>query len=405
MPYDYIKLAVKNLRHRQLRSLLTMIGIFIGIATVVSLIALGAGLKAAVAAQFASLGTDRLVIQAKGGDFGPPGQNTAVELTEKDLDVVQRSRYVEVATGRLLEPVEVEYNGDLGVEFMISLPEERDQRDLVLSIQNVRAASGRLPESGDGFRVAIGADLADAETTDNPLLLGDTITIQGKKVQIIGILTRRGTPQIDSAIMMSEDAMRELLGEPDKYSMLVAQVTSPEDMELAQQTIEKNLRSSRGVEERKEDFTVETPGSVIASFNTIIGGVTAVLVGIAAISLVVGGIGIMNTMYTAVLERTREIGIMKAVGATNNAILAIFLFESGLLGLTGGIIGVLLGWALSQLVIIAGSASLGPGILSAQLTPQLIFGALAFSFIVGAIAGTFPAYEASRMPPVEALRQ
>jgi putative ABC transport system permease protein len=210
---------------------------------------------------------------------------------------------------------------------------------------------------------------------------------------------------VDSAILMSESVMRELTNSPDEYSLIVAQVVSENRIDAAKESIEKNLRSSRGVRERKEDFLVQTPGSLLDTFNTIIGGITAVLVGIAAISLVVGGIGIMNTMYTAVLERTREIGIMKAVGATNRAVMTIFLTESGLLGLAGGAIGVLLGWGLSQLVVFAGTAALGPGILSADISLPLVAGALAFSFLVGAIAGALPAYEASRLPPVEALRQ
>jgi putative ABC transport system permease protein len=130
-----------------------------------------------------------------------------------------------------------------------------------------------------------------------------------------------------------------------------------------------------------------------------------VLVGIAAISLIVGGIGIMNTMYTAVLERTREIGIMKAVGARNQDVLAIFMFESGMLGLMGGLIGVLLGVGLSQLVVLVGSVALGPGVLGSDLSFSLIIGALGFSFFVGLAAGSLPAYEAARLPPVEALRK
>jgi putative ABC transport system permease protein len=405
MRWDFITLGVKNLKQRKLRSWLTMIGIFIGIATVVSLIALGQGLKTAVAAQFSTLGTDRLTIQARGGGFGPPGQGAAVTLTEQDLRVVQRAQHVAVAAGRLLQGVSMEYNDQRRSRFLVSLPEDTDERDLILSVQNVQAASGRIPKGGDGFRVAVGSDFADDSVFGRALVPGDTILINGKKVDVIGVLTPRGTPQIDGALMMDEDAMRELLDEPDTYSLIVAKVTSEDVITLAQESIEKDLRTSRRVKEGREDFSVQTPGNVLESFNAVIGGVTAVLVGIAAISLIVGGIGIMNTMYTAILERTKEIGLMKAVGARNEHILAIFVFESGLLGLLGGAIGVLLGMGLSQLVVIAGTAALGPGILAADFSPMLILGALAFSFFVGVLAGTFPAYEAAKLPPVEALRQ
>jgi putative ABC transport system permease protein len=406
MLIDYAKLAVKNLRHRQLRSWLTMIGIFIGIATVVALISLGAGLKAAIANQFNSLGTDRLVISAKGGDFGPPGQNTAVEVTEKDLAVIQRSANVRIATGRLLEPAQIEFNDKKNVEFVASLPDDPQERDLILEVQNTDPVVGRYPKRTDGYRVALGSNFAKKDNGyDKPVHVGDNILINGKKVEVVGILESRGNPQFDSSVIMNEGPMRELLNISDRYSMLVAEVASQEAVPQAKAAIEKDLRASRNVKERKEDFTVETSDDVIASFGVIIDGVTAVLIGIAAISLLVGGIGIMNTMYTAVLERTREIGIMKAVGATNEAVLSIFLMESGVLGLTGGAIGVLIGYLLGKLVEFAGAQALGPGIIQAQVTFPLVFGALAFSFLVGAIAGTFPAYEASKLPPVEALRQ
>jgi putative ABC transport system permease protein len=405
MRWDYVKLGVKNLRQRQLRSWLTMIGIFIGIATVVSLIALGAGLKAAVSAQFNSLGTDRLTIAAKGGGFGPPGQGTAVMITEDDLRVVQRSQYVSVATGRLLRGASVLFNDKRRSVFLASVPAETEERDLILSVQNVRAAEGRIPRPGDGYRVAVGSEYTSDERFGRRINVGDSIVINGKKVEVIGVLTKRGTVTIDSAILMDEDAMRELLDVPTEYSVIVAQVPSADLIDLAQEAIEKDLRSSRNVREGREDFTVETPGSVLSSFNTVIGGVTAVLVGIAAISLLVGGIGIMNTMYTAVLERTREIGIMKAVGARNHDVLAIFMFESGLLGLIGGLIGVALGAGLSQIVVIAGSVALGPGVLASQLSLPLILGALGFSFVIGVLAGLLPAYEAAMLPPVEALRK
>ncbi len=404
MLVDYVRLGMKNLRHRQLRSLLTMIGIFIGIATVVSLVALGAGLKAAIAGQFSNLGTDRLIVSAKGGDFGPPGQNTAVELTEADLRVVQRSAYVELATGRMLEPVQMVFNDKRNLELVASLPDDPQERKLVLSVINADPVEGRMPKRGDGYVAAVGSDFSTGDSYGKPIHAGDNIYLNGKKVEVIGVLERRGSVE-DDGIFMNEQAIREIAGVPERYSLIVAQMASEEDIPLASESIAKNLRSSRNVKERKEDFTIQTPGDVLDTFNTVIGGVTWVLVGIAGISLIVGGIGIMNTMYTSVLERTREIGIMKAVGARNSDILAIFIFESGLLGLVGGIIGVILGYLLSKAVVIAGSAALGPGILGADVGFSLVGGALLFSFLVGAIAGAFPAYEASRMPPVEALQQ
>jgi len=164
------------------------------------------------------------------------------------------------------------------------------------------------------------------------------------------------------------------------------------------------LRRSRGLKEGNEDFEVSTTEELMKAFNTLLNIVQGVLVGIALISLVVGGIGIMNTMYTAVLERTKEIGILKAVGAQNRDILSLFLVESGILGLAGGAIGVLLGMGFSKLVELVATMALQTKLLQAYFPWYLTLGSLAFSFLVGTVSGILPAYQASRQKPVDALR-
>ena len=140
------------------------------------------------------------------------------------------------------------------------------------------------------------------------------------------------------------------------------------------------------------------------SFNNIFAVVQGVLVGIAGISLLVGGVGIMNTMYTSVLERTKEIGTMKAIGAKNSHILFLFLVESGLLGLAGGLIGVIIGLGMAKGTEYAATAYIGSPLLQASMDPLIIFGALSFSFIVGTLSGVLPALQASKLKPVDALR-
>jgi putative ABC transport system permease protein len=158
------------------------------------------------------------------------------------------------------------------------------------------------------------------------------------------------------------------------------------------------------VTEKTEDFSILTPDKLLASFGTILSIITVFLVGIAAISLVVGSIGIMNTMYTSVLERTKEIGTMKAIGAKNSDILLVFMIESGLLGLLGGIIGAFLGLGLAFLVANIASTALGENIITVSVNYTLLFGAIAFSFAVGLFSGLAPAWQASKLKPVDALR-
>ncbi|HLC19408.1 MAG TPA: FtsX-like permease family protein, partial [Candidatus Nanoarchaeia archaeon] len=168
--------------------------------------------------------------------------------------------------------------------------------------------------------------------------------------------------------------------------------------------IEQLLRKERDVKEGEEDFTVESPQSILESLDSTLFAVQLFVSIIAAISLFVGGIGIMNTMYTSVVERTRQIGIMKSVGAKNSTIFSLFFLESGLLGAAGGIIGIVLGLIMAYGLAAFGRLVLGTELIQAQVSWTLILGALLFSFVLGTLSGLLPAVQASRMQPVEALR-
>jgi putative ABC transport system permease protein len=158
------------------------------------------------------------------------------------------------------------------------------------------------------------------------------------------------------------------------------------------------------VTDKTIDFTILTPEELLATFGIILNIITAFLAGIAAISLLVGSIGIANTMYTSVLERTKEIGTMKAIGARNSDIMLIFLIEAGLLGAIGGVMGILLGMGISKLIEFIVLNILGSNLLKVQFNIYLIVGSFAFSFLIGAFSGLFPARQASRLNPVDALR-
>ncbi len=168
--------------------------------------------------------------------------------------------------------------------------------------------------------------------------------------------------------------------------------------------MKKKVRKIRGVKEGEEDFSVQTPASIIENVNSVILGVQIFIYIIAGISLLVGGIGIMNTMYTAVVERTKEIGIMKSIGARNSTVFSLFFIESGFLGTIGGAVGALIGYLLATGLAFVGKMVLGSELISAHISPQLIIGSLLFSFVLGSFFGTLPAIGASRLNPVDALR-
>ncbi len=404
MSAEYLKLAVGNLAHRKTRSILTMIGIIIGIAAVIALISLGQGLETAVKLQFSALGSDRLIIQAKGAGFGPPGQNAAATLTKDDLETVQKAQYVRIAAGRLLRPVTVVFNDKEETLFAASVPDENaDERALVLELTKPVLLEGRLLDINDHNKVLVGYRWARENRFDRPMRPGNKIVIDGTRFEVVGTLAQGGNPGFDGAIFLNERAMRDAVGEPDEYSAITARADSDAFVPLAIDAVTRDLRRLRDVKEREEDFTVQSSTQLLESVFAIISVIQAVLVGIAGISLIVGGIGIMNTMYTSVLQRTREVGIMKAIGATNRSILMIFLIEAAILGIIGGAIGIALGIGLAKAVEAGAAIALGPGLLLADIHLSVVLGALAFSMGVGIASGLAPAIQASRMEPVEAL--
>jgi len=232
----------------------------------------------------------------------------------------------------------------------------------------------------------------------------DKILLNNVQVEVATILESVGNPSDDQNIYMFLDTYEEIYGKIDRVDMIYIQVQEGENIEDVADRIKLRLAKFRNVPSENPDFTILTPEQLLSSFSIILNIITAFLAGIASISLIVGGIGIMNTMYTSVLERTKEIGTMKAIGAKNSDILKIFLIESGFLGLIGGIIGVVLGFLISKLTEIIALNYIGSDLLRAASPLWLIIGCLVFSFLIGLVSGYLPARQASRLRPVDALR-
>ena len=399
---DYFSLSFNNLKRRKTRSWLTMIGIFIGIAAVVALISLGQGLQTAIEKQFEDFGSDRIIIQEKGLQ-GPPGSGTSqsTKLTSEDIEIIKGVRGVESAAGMLLKTARIEHNDEIKFNFIVGIPLASDEKE-ALDFFNVE--SGRDLKEDDDKKAVVGISYAEGKVFDKKLDLGNRIIIEGESFEIVGIMERIGNPYDDASVVIPKETMGEIYNIEDEESQIYVKVKDVNEIDRVKEDIERELRKERGEEEGKETFEVTTAEQFLEAFMNIFGVVQAVLVGIAAISLLVGGIGIANTMYTSVLERTKEIGTMKAVGAKNSDILILFLIESGMLGLIGGVIGIIIGIGLSKTAEYIAMTQLGTNILQASVDPILIGGALAFSFLIGAISGVFPAMQASKLKPVDALR-
>ena len=399
---DYFILATRNLRKRKMRSWLTMLGIFISIATIFMLVSVSLGLQGAVEEQFRMLGTDKIFVQPATGFLGPPGSVGGVLLTEDDVNVIGKVRGVKDFSYFTAGNAKVEFAGQ--TRYMMVWGIDPAHMGVYSEIESFKVDEGRLLEKGDKNAIIVGWLFGQEKVFKKQAKVGNKLTINDEDFKIKGSMQRIGNPDDDSMIMMDIDSFRVLFDIPDRVDWIMVQVDEGEDVNEVAERIEKKLRSSRGVTEKNQDFNVIKPEELLESFGSILKTITAFLAGIAAISLLVGGIGIANTMYTSVLERTNEIGIMKAIGAKNKDVFMIFFIESGLLGLVGALMGIILGYGVSKSIEYVAINQLNTDLLQAAAPLYLILGCLAFGFIIGTISGTLPAVQASKTNVVDALR-
>jgi putative ABC transport system permease protein len=243
----------------------------------------------------------------------------------------------------------------------------------------------------------------DKNGFNKQIRVGNSITINGKKYQVKGILEKKGSFIFDQIIMLNDEDLKSISDNGDNVDLIGVKVKSKDLVSTAQKEIEDLLRRRRNVKIGEEDFEVSTPEAALSTVNQILTGIQIFIVMIAAISIIVGSLGIVNTMTTSVLERVREIGIMKAIGAKNSDIFYQFLIEAGLLGMVGGLAGIIFGMGIGYLGTFSINSFLG-ATTSPQINWPLIIITFIGSFVIGAISGIVPAIRAANQKPVEALR-
>lgn len=389
---DYLPLVLGGMRRRSLRSWLTVLGIVIGVAAIVSLISVSNGFKFAVEHQFRQMGLSNIRV-APADLRGPPTGNLG--LPNSLIGRLERVKGVEYVSPTVMAMQPVEFSDAdrfvwvMGYDTALS---DKGFLDIDIEVQE-----GRLFRPGEGDSAIIGAKVAeDAFPTD--VHLRNTLVLGGRQFKVVGIFERTGG-ELDERIYIPLDSARALFGDPDRVNVLVVKLQDGVSTEEGEERIGNEL--SREIESKEVE--VYTPEDLLSQFFQVLDVVQFVLVGIAAISLLVGTVGIMNAMFTAVLERTREIGVMKATGASNTQVIGLFLLESGLLGLAGGAIG-LLGGMVFAFIVEAAVRAAGFPYLDIRVELPVVGTAMAVACISGTLAGLLPAMRASRLSPVEALR-
>ena len=398
---EIFKVALQAIRANKLRSLLTALGIIIGVGAVITMLALGSGAQKAVQDRIAAMGPDLLSIY--------PGQNFRggiaimgnINLTmDDDTALANSARYLKAVIPELTRNLQVKrINQNINVNVVGTIPD-------YVPVKNYTLAAGRMFTNGENESrqryAVLGSSIPDMFAANPAGLIGTTIQIRGIEFQVIGVLSSKGSGggfgNPDEQILVPLQTARYRVIGTDRLRTITAQIQNMPSMNLALIEIERVLRRQHHIRPGNDnDFQIRNPSDILATFEQTTQTFKLLLAGIAAVSLVVGGIGIMNIMLVSVTERTREIGVRKALGATPNNILFQFLVEALVLCLVGGILGIVFG-------------SLGAVLLSkvagwnTLISPLSVILSFFFSALVGLFFGIWPARRAASLDPIDALR-
>ncbi len=393
---ESINYSLRNIKQRKTRSAFTIISILVGITTIFIFVSFGLGLFNYIEEMSSASSADKVLIQPKG--FG--GLDDTFAFSEDEVHVVETTSGVYSATGIYFKSVEVEKSG---VKKYVSIVGYDPKKPLIMDVFNIDIYTGRELQPGDKGVVLGYNYLLPDKIFVKPYALNDNIILNGQKFKIVGFYQAVGSAEDDAQIYVTNDFMEELYSNTSlPYNWIVAKVDTS-NIERVVKDIERNLRKERGQEEGKEDFFVQSFDEMIESYSTALDIVVWFILLIALISVFVSAINTANTMITSVLERVKEIGVMKSIGAQNSEIFKIFLFESSFLGFVAGVLGVLFGLIFSFLggKIIA---SAGYGFLQPSFPFWLFIVCIGFATLTGAISGALPARSASKVNPVDALR-
>jgi putative ABC transport system permease protein len=399
---EAVRIALRGLRAHRLRSVLTMLGIVIGVASVILLVAIGNGVQASVNAKIQPLANLITVVPSVGN---VPGGAAPKDLIDDDVTALQRQvpdavAVIPATNGQALAETDTTKFRSRVVGSTARWLEVNN-RDL-----QVGSFFGDAQVRSAARVVVLGSTVATTLFNDAQAALSQAIRINHQSFKVIGVMQSAGQPGDTDVIMPLDTARRYVFGGGDKLNTIIVQATEANAVPAAENEVIGTLTDRHRIKDpAQRDFEVQSLRSRLDTFNQILRGITLFTAAVAAISLFVGGIGVLNIMLVSVTERTREIGIRKAIGATRRAILQQFLIESIVLAGLGGLIGVGVGIGLSVL-----GARIAPafGPVFGTFAPAVSIPSVVLSFgislLIGLIAGGYPANRAARLRPVEALR-
>lgn len=402
---DIAKYSFKSLRQRHIRSWLTVLGIVIGIASIFSLLTIGQGFSDELERQLSTLGANTIFIlpvaqvSSSFSSGGPALSPTSGKLFEKDAERLKKIPEIEVIAKLLLGRGTIDFK-----DKEITATVRGIEPGVFEQTTSIEIGEGRFLLENDRDVAVLGSTMASESFGNNKVGVNSFITINNKKFRIVGILKKASgtfdpSAQLDTAILIpfkdAQEIFQQTLAEKE-VSGIAIRLREGSNADEVGDKVTSEMAASHKLRVEEKDFSVVTPKTIQDAVSSIVNLLTIFLGAIASISLVVGGVGIANSMFTSVLERTHEIGVLKAVGATRSDILKIFIFESAALGGMGGLLGIMAGVLLVSVINLFG--------FPISIRPEIVLFTFLFSCIIGIISGYIPARNASNLSPVEALR-
>lgn len=398
---EIIWVALGAIRTNMLRSFLTMLGIIIGVSAVIAMVALGEGAQRNVEEQISRMGTNVLTIRAQRRRSGGVSTADTEDLSVDDAEALRGE-----SGGLLTVSPEISSRVQLSYLRWNSNTQVRGVWPEYFGMYNLNIEHGEIFDQGHvqgRRRVAVlGYAVPEDLGTPAALLIGKTIQVRGQPFEVVGVLEEKGDAGFNrpdqEVYVPTSTAQYRVFGGRSRLSSIFAQVPSTDDMDAAYGEIDRILRREHRIRPGENvDFQIRNSSDLVETFNATAQTFTLLLAGIAGISLLVGGIGIMNIMLVSVTERTREIGVRKALGATRRAILFQFLIEALVLCVMGGVLGVAAGFGGAEVLTRVQG-------WDTAVSPQIVIVAVLFSAAIGLFFGIFPAQRAAKLDPIDALR-
>jgi putative ABC transport system permease protein len=396
---DLLKEAFRSLLSNKLRSGLTILGIIIGITAIIAMLSIGEGAKRQLAQSVENLGSNQLNVLPgfiqPGRGIVSAGRGTAQSLKMKDVDVIKKIEGVKAVSPEISRRFQIVSSSGKNTNVLVIgvTPE-------YLLVRNSKVEKGYFFKENDLNRFAVLGPTVSEDLFGEEDPIGKTIRINKVNFKVIGVLEPKGSVgfiNADEVVLIPLLVMQKILTGSEYLSLIAVQAEGSELVDKVKDDITNALLKEHKVSPENQDFSVIAAQQFLNTFNALINTMTIFLASIAAISLIVGGIGIMNMMLTSVTERTKEIGLRKAIGAKKKEILMQFLIESVILTLIGGIFGIILGSLIS--IGVSKFAN-----ITSEVSLYSIFLSLTFSSLVGIIFGYWPAKRAADLDPIVALR-